>query len=127
GLPFRTFEQETELPAAIHDAFQTAKKYNVAVILNFDDHFMWQNRSDLWNWFDPEKPGYNPANKENVEWSDWKGTPNKVRYLNHGSPVRLAPCMCFSSPVLRKEITRIVTTVIGPALNSELDALKKEG
>ena len=127
GLPFATFEQEKELPAAIHDAFQTAKKYNVAVILNFDDHFMWKNRPDLWNWFDPEKPGYNPANKENVEWSDWKGTPNKARYINHGSPVRLAPGMCFSSPILRKEVTRIVTTVIGPALKSELDGLKQEG
>jgi hypothetical protein len=127
GLPFRTFEQEKELPAAIHDAFQTAKKYNLAVTLSFDDHLFWQNRPDLWNWFDSKKPGYNPANKENVEWSDWKGTPNKARYLNWGSPQRLAPCMCFSSPVLRKEVTRIVTTVIGPALKSELDALKQEG
>lgn len=127
GLPLRTFEQEEKLPTAIHDAFQTAKKYNLAVTLSFDDHLFWQNRSDLWNWFDPAQPGFNPANKNNVEWIDWKGTPNKARYLNWGSPQKLAPCMCFSSPVLRKEITRIVTKVIGPALKSELGALKEEG
>jgi hypothetical protein len=35
--------------------------------------------------------------------------------------------MCYTSPAVRQEITRIITTVIAPAVNSELDLLKKEG
>jgi hypothetical protein len=35
--------------------------------------------------------------------------------------------MCFTSPAIRHEVTRIVTTVAGPALTSELAQLKAEG
>ena len=127
GLALKTFDDEKDLPARIHEAFQVAKKNNLAVALSFDSHNFWSSRPDLWNWFDPQKPGYNPANKSNVEWYDWKGTPNKTRYLDWGSAERLAPHMCYTSPAVRREITRIVTSVIGPAVNSELELLKKEG
>ena len=77
GLPCGAFQQEKQLPALIHAAFAAARKYNVAVMLNFDFHVAWESRPDLWNWFDPSRPGYNPANKDNVEWFGWDGPPGK--------------------------------------------------
>ncbi len=99
----------------------------MAVMLHFDFHLAWKNRPDLWNWFDPNKPGYNPNNKDNVEWHGWDGPPNKVHYLNHGVLERLPPNMCLTSKRTRAEVTRIVSKVIGPVLREEIAKLKAEG
>ncbi len=96
-------------------------------MLQFDFHLAWKNRPDLWNWFDPDHPGYNPNNKYNVEWHGWDGPPNKVRYLNWGVLERLPPNMCFTSKRTRAEVTRIDSKVIGPVLREELGKLKAEG
>lgn len=127
GLPNPTFDHEPGLAGRIGNAFQAARKHDIPVHLEFDFHTEWKERPDLWNAFDPKLPGYNPANARNVEWSDWKGTPNRVRYLNWGVIQRIAPQMCLTSPVIRKEITRLVSQVIGPALKPEIETLKKEG
>jgi hypothetical protein len=82
GLPLSTYEFEEQLPRLIRSAFAAAREHDMAVMLQFDFHLAWKNRPDLWNWFDPAKPGYNPSNKDNVEWHGWDGPPNKVRYLN---------------------------------------------
>jgi len=47
-------------------------------MLHCDFHVAWKNRPDLWNCFDPARPGYNPNNKSNVEWHGWNGPPNKA-------------------------------------------------
>ena len=127
GLPNTTFDNERTLPDRIRNAFQDARQHDIAVHLQFDFHLCWKERADLWNWFDPKLPGYNPANARNVEWSDWKGTPNKARYLNWGVVERIGPHMCITSPVVRQEITRMVAKVIAPVLKSEIDRLKKDG
>lgn len=127
GQACSTFEQEKQVPTQIRYAFATARKYNMAVMLHFDFHVDWRNRPDLWNWFDPKKPGYNPANKENVEWFGWDGPPSKVRYLNWGIPQRMAPAMCFTSKRIRREWTRLVRDVIAPTLRQEIAALRREG
>ena len=87
----------------------------MAVMLHFDLHLAWKKRPDLWNWFDPHKPGYNPDNQLNVEWHGWSGPPNKVHYLNHGVLERRPPSMCLTSRRTRAEVTRIVSKVIGPS------------
>jgi hypothetical protein len=127
GLPCSTFEQEQQVPELIHLAFATARTYDVALMLHFDFHVAWQNRPDLWNWFDPQKPGYDPANSRNVEWFGWEGPPAKVRYLNWGVPQRMAPPMCFTSPAVRAEWTRLIRHVICPPLTAELAALEQAG
>jgi hypothetical protein len=127
GLPNVTYELEGQLPSRIRSAFAAAHEHDMAVMLHFDFHLAWKNRPDLWNWFDPDKPGYNPNNKYNVEWHGWDGPPNKVRYLNHGVLERLPPNMCFTSKRMRGEVTRIVSTVIGPVLREEISKLKAEG
>lgn len=127
GVPCSTFEQEKSVPGQIRLAFATARKYNTAVMVHFDFHVAWKNRPDLWNWFDPNKPGYNPANKQNVEWYGWDGPPAKTRYLNWGVTERMPPPMCFTSKQIRQEWTRLIQKVITPTLKQEIAALKRDG
>jgi len=127
GLPNATYELEGQLPSRIRSAFAAAREHDVAVMLHFDFHLAWKNRPDLWNWFDPDKPGYNSNNKDNVEWHGWDGPPNKVRYLNHGVLERLPPSMCLTSKRTRAEVTRLVSKVIGPVLRGEIARLNAEG
>jgi hypothetical protein len=127
GLPSETFELEGQLPARIRSAFAAARTHDMAVMLHFDFHIAWKNRPDLWNWFDPGKPGYDPNNKDNVEWHGWDGPPNRTRYLNWGVLERLPPHMCFTSKRVRAEVARIVSKVIGPVLREEIAKLKSEG
>jgi hypothetical protein len=97
GLPNPTFELEKQLPDRIRSAFAVARAHDIALMLHFDFHLAWKNRPDLWNWFDPNTPGYDPGNKDNVEWHGWAGPPNKTRYINHGVLQGLPPNMCFTS------------------------------
>ena len=110
----------------IREAFRVAVKRNVAFHLSIESHYFWDNRPDLWNWFDSRKPGYDPGNKSNVEWTDWAGSPVKARYIGWSDRV-LAPHMCYNSPRIRAEITRIVSQVLGPVLRTEIAALEKSG
>jgi hypothetical protein len=127
GLPNPTYEIEAQLPDRIRSAFAAAREHDMAVMLHFDFHLAWKNRPDLWNWFDPQKPGYDLDNKYNVEWHGWDGPPNKVRYLNHGVLERQPPNMCFTSKRMRAEVTRIVSRVIGPVLREQIEKLQAEG
>jgi hypothetical protein len=127
GLPTSTFELEDQLPERIRDCFAAALEHDMAVMLHFDFHYFWKNRPDLWNWFDPDTPGYNPENEMNVEWHGWEGPPNKVRYLNWGVLERIPPHMSFTSEKVRSEVTRIVSEIIGPVILEELAKLKAEG
>ncbi len=127
GLPLSTFELEEHLPGLIRRAFSAAREHGMAVMLHCDFHVAWKNRPDLWNWFDPARPGFNPYNKSNVEWHGWNGPPNKASYLNWGVLERRPPQMCLTSKQTRAEVTRIVSKVIGPVLREELAKLKAEG
>ena len=110
GLPISTFEFEEQLPVLIRRSFSAAREHDMAVMLSFDFHVAWKNRPDLWNWFDPDKPGYNPNNKDNVEWHGWDGPPNKASYLNWGglerrppqTPARIPNSACGTAPSVRK-------------------------
>ena len=125
GIPFFV-RDELEIVSAIRQAFDTARRTNVAVHFNVDGHIKWSQRPDLWNWYDPAKPGYNPENRKNVEWYDWEGTPNRRRYFTpEGAPSR-SPHMCYNSPTIENEVVRIVSKVIGPALREEIGKLKEE-
>lgn len=125
SLPFFVSD-EAQTVRAIGESFEIARLTNVAVHFNFDDHIRWDGRPDLWNWYDPTKPGYNPANKINVEWYDWDGTPNKRRYLTPVGVPAPAPHMCYNSPAILKEVQRIANLVIGPTFRKEISELKQE-
>lgn len=121
--PFMMSEQD--MPEIIRSAFRVARERNMALHIAIESHYHWENRPDLWNWFDPKSPGYNLNNKNNVEWMDWNGTPHPARYLNWGVPVKLPPHMCYTSPKVRAEVERLVKQVIAPTVKTELDALKR--
>jgi len=73
------------------------------VYLSLDNFNWWEGRPDLWNWWDPSKPGYNPDNRNNVEWTDWDGVSNndhvvKLSWTNWGSQFRRPPAPNLLSP-----------------------------
>ena len=125
GIPIWV-RHEPSISQAIKRAFDTAKRTNVAAHFIVDDHIEWDERPDLWNWYDPAKPGYNPDNKKNVEWYDWEGTANKRRYLTPKGTPSQSPHMCYNSPTIEREISKIVLQVVGPALRNEIDKLRLE-
>jgi hypothetical protein len=72
----------------------------------------------LWNWWDPAKPGFNPANRENVEWTGWSPDDAvKIAWRNWGQQIRVLPPPNFASPrytaACREEIRRLVPVVLG--------------
>jgi hypothetical protein len=127
GQACSAFVQEKQVPDNIRHAFAFARQHDLAVMLHFDFHVEWSNRPDLWNWFDPKKPGYSPDNRRNVEWFGWDGPPARARYLNWGETQRMPPPMCFTSKAVRAEWTRLIRDVIAPALKKELALLEREG
>jgi hypothetical protein len=71
----------------------------VPVLVNLDGMNWWEARPDLWNWWDPALPGFDPGNRENVEWTDW-GSDHavKIGWRNWGSQIRVLPMMNMASP-----------------------------
>jgi hypothetical protein len=127
GLPMSAFDDEKQLPGGIRTVFAIARTNDLAVMLSFDFHVHWRSRPDLWNWFDPNQPGYKAENRRNVEWFGWDGPPAKTRYLNWGAVERIAPPPCLTSAAYRSEVRRLVREVIAPPLKEELAALEREG
>jgi hypothetical protein len=125
GIPI--FASDASIVHEIRLRFGIARQTNVAVHFNVDDHIGWDGRPDLWNWYDPKKPGYSPANRKNVEWYDWEGTPNKRRYLTPDGTPSQTPHMCYNSPKIQAEISRIISQVVGPTLMGEINTLKQNG
>jgi len=126
GVVMSAFDEEKQLPTRIHEAFTMARVHDLAVMLSFDFHTQWRSRTDLWNWFDTNQPGYKAANRMNVEWFGWDGPPAKTRYLNWGVVERIAPPPCLTSAAYRSEVRRLVQDVIAPPLKEELAVLERE-
>ncbi len=82
---------------------QTSEAANVPVWIKLDGEQWWGARPDLWNWWDPSKPGYNPKNAENVEWTGW--SPDhaiKIAWRDWGRQLRVLPPPNLMSPSYRK-------------------------
>ena len=90
--------------AVVREAFRVARARNVAVHFSVETHYLWETRRDLWK------------DKENVEWIDWDGTPAPHRYLDWGTPMKLAPHMCYACPKVRAEAFRLASKVLAPAV-----------
>ncbi|QDU07975.1 hypothetical protein [Gimesia aquarii] len=124
--PKHSVNKRADIARAVRGAFDVAIRNNVAVHFTIDSH-EWENRPDLWNYADKEKPGYDPKNKANVEWIDWDGTPHPHRYRNWGVPEGMAPVICYNSPHVLREVSRMIGEVVAPPIKAGLDRLKKEG
>ncbi|MCM8788131.1 MAG: hypothetical protein NC935_08840 [Candidatus Omnitrophica bacterium] len=72
----------TRIKQSLTNLLNTAEQNNVPLFINLNGFQWWGDvvhcpnggRPDLWNWWDPNLPGYNPENKNNVEWSCWQNT-----------------------------------------------------
>ncbi len=113
--PLALDHTDAQLRTLIERTFAIASKYKIAVGFHIDNSKFWVNRRDLWS---------NPAN---VEWLDWRGTPNTGLYLNWGQTWRLAPQACLNSPAMLNEARRLSGEVIGPAIAEQVAKLRKTG
>lgn len=85
--------------------FEESEKYDIPVLVELDAVTFWDAVPELWNWWDPEMPGYDPANRENVEWSGWgSGNAVKIGWLNWGSQIRLKPMANLFSPAYQAAV-----------------------
>ena len=111
---------------AVRGAFEVALRNDVAFHITVETH-EWNNRYDLWNYYRKDLPGYDPDNKQNVEWMDWEGTPHPHRYRDWGRPERMPPVICYNSPRVLGEVQRLAGRVIGPEIAKGLEKLNREG
>ena len=97
-------------PAIVRDRLRhflaAASATNTPVLIKLDGEQWWGGRPDLWNWWDPERPGYDPENRHNVEWTGW-GPEHamKIAWRNWGRQLRVLPPPNLMSPAYR-EATR---------------------
>jgi hypothetical protein len=89
--------------AQINGFLALSEQFNIPVVVQLDGEQWWGNRPDLWNWWDPSRPGYNPDNRNNVEWSGW-GPEHaiKIAWRNWGRQIRVLPPPNFMSQRYRE-------------------------
>jgi hypothetical protein len=124
--PQHRVNKRADIAQAVRGAINVAIRHNVAVHFTIETH-EWGNRPDLWNYSDKDKSGYDPKNKANVEWIDFDGTPHPHRYRDWGTPERMAPVICYNSPTVLREVSRLVIEVVAPPLKKGLEKLQKAG
>jgi len=113
--PLTFNHSDEQIVQLIDQSFQIARKRNVAVAFHIDDQMFWDKRLDLL------------SNKENVEWSDWKGKPNTARRLDwSANPSKAPPQMCLNSASIQAAI-RTRAKLIGREIGKHLNQLKSEG
>jgi hypothetical protein len=88
--------------AYLKKGLDLARETGMPVFIWLDGEYWWQHRPDLWNWWDPKKPGYDPKNKHNVEWFSWNPDDAlKISWLNWGRQIRMLPPPNLMSPRYR--------------------------
>lgn len=95
-----------------------AEKTNTPVLIKLDGEQWWQKRPDLWNWWDPNKPGYDPNNRDNVEWRWWGPEyALKICWRNWGRQLRVLPPPNLMSPKYRKACHEAMDVLMPVILN----------
>jgi hypothetical protein len=104
GAIFSYFKTNPDLTAeSLRRFLSVSQKTNTPIMVKLDGEQWWQNRPDLWNWWDPGLPGYDPNNRYNVEWTGWgpEGA-LKIAWRNWGSQIRVLPPPNLLSPRYRQ-------------------------
>ncbi|MCQ2143226.1 MAG: hypothetical protein MJY56_04060 [Bacteroidales bacterium] len=97
---FYIFERPiATLCSELRNHLTQAENYEIPILVELDPITFWDSVPELWNWFDPSISGFNPDNKENVEWYDW-GSEHavKIGWLNWGTQLRMKPMANLFSP-----------------------------
>ena len=75
-----------------------SEKNDIPVILHLDGVNWWDNRPDLWNFWDENAPGYDPGNIKNVERYNWEmDAAVKIGWRNWGMQIRVPPAPNLAS------------------------------
>ncbi len=111
---FYIFERPaSQVQSELKEHLRLSEELEVPVLLQFDAITFMNARPDLWNWWDNSKSGYNPDNKNNVEWTSWSADDAvKIGWLNWGRQIRLNPMPNLMSPVYRQAVTNDMTNLI---------------
>lgn len=104
----------SELERYVWGVLSAAVATGIPVLMGWDAQVWWSQRSDLWNWFDPTQPGYDPANRQNVEWVGW-GDQNAIElsWLNWGRQMRMTPAQNIHAPAVRAATHAAFATLSG--------------
>ncbi|MBE7487629.1 MAG: hypothetical protein KJ050_14430 [Candidatus Omnitrophica bacterium] len=93
--------------------FQSSLDSGVPIMIALDGQNWWEERRDLWNWWDPEAPGYNPANVFNVEWTGWSpALAVKGGWRNWGTQIRVSPAPNLASPQFLEENRKTLSLLL---------------
>ena len=125
---FRTAD-DTSLLASLRQVLALAEATDTPVLIQLDGENWWDARPDLWNWWDPASPGFNPANRENVEWSGWTADQAlKLAWRNWGRQLRVRPPPNLMSPRYRQACHEKMALLIPVVLQwwNALPAEKKD-
>ena len=106
GALFYIFSQPMDhFEASLKKHFKMAEKYDIPVLIQLDPVTFWMDVPELWNWWNPKVSGYNPENKNNVEWYGWGDQyAVKIGWLNWGSQIRLDPMPNWFSPAYQNAV-----------------------
>ncbi|KKQ97620.1 MAG: PA14 domain-containing protein [Candidatus Woesebacteria bacterium GW2011_GWB1_39_12] len=95
GLSFSVWLLDLNRDVQIQDIdklLNIAVTKDIPIYIRLDGFTWWENRPDLWNWWDPNLPGYNPSNRYNVEWTSWNpDSAIKISWRNWGAQFRVKP------------------------------------
>ena len=98
---------DASLLASLRSVLQWAQETDTPVLIQIDGEQWWEGRPDLWNWWDPSRPGFDPANRENVEWSGLDaGARAEDRLAELGKATAGAPAAQFDEPPLSPGVPR---------------------
>ncbi len=96
-------ESRERCEARILEFLSLSEKYDIPVVVQLDGEQWWDGRPDLWNWWDPNRPGYDPRNRLNVEWTGWDSSyAMKIAWRNWGRQIRVLPPPNLMSPRYRQ-------------------------
>lgn len=131
GYIFSYFRVPTDEPllASLRRFLKLSEETDTPVYIQLDGENWWESRPDLWNWWDPVQPGYDPANRENVEWSGWSSDDAlKIAWRNWGRQLRVLPPPNLMSARYRQECHKKMALLIPVILDwwKALPAGKKE-
>jgi len=113
-----------KLAIFLEDLLVAARTANMPIIVGLDAVNWWEGRPDLWNYFDDKKPGYSPANIENVDWAGYEPAwATKVYWRNWGSQIRVeTPIPNTASPQFRSAVHDVLNALT-PLLRGYADSL----
>jgi hypothetical protein len=90
---FSYLQQPRERTVAdLRQFLRCAQETDTPVVVQLDGENWWDARPELWNWWDPARPGYSPKNRTNVEWTSW--SPDDaimIAWRNWGRQLRVLP------------------------------------